>query len=363
MVELAQLKIAFIAGTLGQGGAERQLYYILRALKEDGADIQLLSLTQGEFWEEKIRALSVPVTCVEKRSRLQRLWRMVQLLREEQPDIVQSQHGYTNLYGTFIARLLGVREIGAIRTDARREIRTVGLMGHLNLRLPRLIAVNSSIGMKNAVKLGVAIERLHLLPNVIDIEYFSPVERSQRSPVTLLSVGRLVDEKRVDRFLGLLASLRQRVPVPVRGLVAGDGPLRSQLEQQASELGLLPNGITFLGAIADMLPIYHQADGLVLTSASEGTPNVLLEAMATALPIVATNVGGIPEVVQHDVTGFLFAPDDELGMVEQLSILVQNLELRQDIGKQARKHIVQHYAAARLPVLLSQLYAKSLNGY
>ena len=93
MVSLNDLRICFIAGTLGQGGAERQLFYILQSLQRVGAKPHLLTLTKGEYWEKKIRQLEVPVTWVgRKQSRLRRMTRIVMEVRRQRPDLVQSHH-------------------------------------------------------------------------------------------------------------------------------------------------------------------------------------------------------------------------------------------------------------------------------
>ena len=364
MVKLQELKVAFIAGTLGQGGAERQLYYMLHALKAQGSQICLLSLTRGEFWEARIKALEVPIFWVgEKGSKMQRLQRMVKVLRRKQPFIVQSQHSFTNLYATAAARLLGAQEIGAIRTDAVHEVAAMGMMGKLGLKLPRLIAINSRAALEKANQLGADVQRLHLLPNVTDTSYFTPFERSQREFVTLATVGRLIPQKRIDRFLHILAHLQKVINVPVKGIVAGDGPLCGVLESEAATLGLLPHTVQFLGVVPDVRPIYQQADIFLLTSDWEGTPNVILEAMATALPVVASNVGGVSDLVQDKQTGYLFPPDKELIALEKVKTLVENPRLRKGMGQRARQFVEQHYCWQRLPNYLNQLYAKSLNSH
>src|SRR5258706_1735559 len=94
---LGGLRVCFIAGTLGQGGAERQLFYMLQAMRAQGTPLRVLSLTQGEFWEQRIRALGVPVVWVgERTSRLARLCRIVKELAPDRPDVLQSSHFYTN---------------------------------------------------------------------------------------------------------------------------------------------------------------------------------------------------------------------------------------------------------------------------
>ena len=118
------LRICFLAGTLGQGGAERQLYYMLEELQQAGLRVTLLCLTQGEFWERRITELGVRCVWVgQKQSRLWRLFRIFQELRQERPDIVQSQHFYTNLYAAVAGRILGLPTIGAIRSDVFGEVR------------------------------------------------------------------------------------------------------------------------------------------------------------------------------------------------------------------------------------------------
>ncbi|MFM8395386.1 MAG: glycosyltransferase, partial [Acidobacteriota bacterium] len=129
-------KIAFIAGTLGQGGAEKQLYHLLRALRDGGASLHLLCLTQGEFWEGPIRELGIPISWVgQSRSRLARLRHILAVLRGIAPQLVQSQHFYTNLYAALAGRLLRIPSVGAIRNDLFSELRHGGrLLGPLCLR-------------------------------------------------------------------------------------------------------------------------------------------------------------------------------------------------------------------------------------
>src|SRR4051812_5394874 len=99
MRNLAGLKVCFLAGTLEHGGAERQLFYMLKALGRTGAMPRVLSMDRGEFWEEKIRGMGVSVTCVgDHPSRLVRLVRVLKELGKDPPDILQSQHFFANAY-------------------------------------------------------------------------------------------------------------------------------------------------------------------------------------------------------------------------------------------------------------------------
>src|SRR5215470_3393386 len=282
MLNLRNLNICFIAGTLGQGGAERQLFYILNALRQGGATVRLLSLTDGEYWHQRIEAIGIPVYWVgRQRSRTLRLAAILERLRDWRVDVIQSQHFYTNLYATASARLLGKREIGAIRNDCLSEVRSNGaLMGRLCLRVPRAIVANSKTAIRNAISMGALAARLHLLPNVVDTELFSPRRMKANGAVTLLVAGRLTEQKRVDRFLYAVHRLRQLCHVQIKALIVGDGPLRTELEGLAGKLGLIPGTVQFRGSVTDMAAVYGETDILVSTSEWEGTPNVVLEAMA-----------------------------------------------------------------------------------
>ena len=363
MFELSNLRVCFIAGTLGQGGAESQLYYILRALRQSGASPRLLCLTRGEFWEKRIRELGVQVTWIGRRgSRLLRLARVVAALRGQPPDVLQSQHFYTNLYAVGAARALGLREVGAIRCDVTSEVRDGGaLTGYLSLRAPRVIAVNSRAAIRNAIALGAQASRLCLLPNVVDTDHFKFAARPERDTIRLLAVGRLVEQKKLDLFLDVVARLRQRCRVPVRATVVGDGPQRARLERQAADLGLSPDVVEFRGVVPDMAPVYREADILVLTSDWEGTPNVVLEAMATGLAVVARRIGGVPEIVRHGETGFLLDTGDEDAMTNALLTLVGDAQLRTEMGRRAAQHVNANYSPRQLPALLTDIYAGVLS--
>lgn len=362
MVRLEGFKLGFVAGTLGQGGAERQLFYILRALTCSGAVVRLFTLSRGEFWENPIRALGVDVVWVGRAaSKLARSVAIVREVRRRPLDLVQSQHFYTNLYAVTAARALGVPEIGALRSDAVSEVEANGrVLGRLSLRVPRLLAANSHQAMRNARGLGVSQRRLHLLPNVVDVDEFRPSERAPADGLRLLSAGRLVAVKRHDRFLGLLAELRSRGHLGVRGIVVGDGPLRRRLEIGADHLGLLPDTVEFRGEAATMGDVYGEADALVLTSDFEGTPNVVLEAMASGLPVVAPRIGGIPDVVEDGATGLLYEPGDERALFACVEALVANPDLPKRLGSAARRSIEASRCPNRLPNYLTDLYAVAL---
>lgn len=279
LVDLTCLRICLIAGTLGQGGAERQLFYMAKTLRQSGADVRVLSLTRGEFWESRLRDLGVVVTWVGRSaSRVARVIEIIRQVRRHPADIVQSQHFYTNLYAVAAARALGLPEIGAVRNDALSEVREHRMLGGLSLRMPRVLAANSRAGVVNAIALGAAPGRVRLLPNVVDCEAFHPAPRDYtRESVTLLAAGRFTEQKRFDRFISILAAVRSVCGSHVKGLIVGQGKgddsdaHRKWLTYTAEALGLPPTALEFRSRTPDMLAVYQECDVFVLSSDWEGT--------------------------------------------------------------------------------------------
>jgi glycosyltransferase involved in cell wall biosynthesis len=361
--DLAGLRVSFVVGTLGQGGAERQLTYILRTLKAQGAVPRVLCLTRGEYWEEPIREMGIPVVWIGRRApRSVRLAALVADLRRFRPDIVQSHHFYTNLYAEAAARLLRLPAIGAIRNNAMSEVSSNGrILGRLSLYAPRLIAANSRAGIRNAVAMGVPETRLQFLPNVIDTDRFRPDPADTLPadrPLQIATIGRLVEAKRIDRVLRVTAPLLRRPRAPVRLVIAGEGPLRETIEAEAHALGFGADEVSFTGPLADVRPLLRASDIFLLASDHEGTPNVVLEAMATGLPVVSTRVGDVEDIIRHGSTGFHYAPDDEAGLADGLRCFADDAAGRIEAGEAARRYICEQFSLSRLPGYLSELYAR-----
>jgi glycosyltransferase involved in cell wall biosynthesis len=357
---LLGLRICFVAGTLGQGGAERQLFYMLQALRAAGACAKVLSLSQDEFWGSRIRKLGFEVSHVGgSSSRLKRLVKISREVRRFKPHVVQAQHFYVNLYSVLAARFSGCRAIGAIRNNVTSEIADVGgLLGRASLRLPRILASNSRASVRNLLNLGVPKNRLFFLPNAIDNLHFAPGSSPQANSFAILGFGRLVPQKRFDLFLQVLAQVSKKRPI--QGVIAGDGPLRAELEALAARLGLLPGVVQFLGQISDTSCLYRQADLLLLTSDYEGTPNVVLEAMASGVPVIATRVGDVPELLGEGSRGRVVAPGDIAGLVSATDELLSNPQLRAGLARQAQIHVQSEHSQIALKDHLENLYSLTL---
>jgi len=361
VAELRGKRVVLMAGTLAQGGAERQLFYIAQALKEAGAEPYVLCLTHGEFWEGRIRQLGVRVIWVGQiGSRLWRIARIMNVAFRIRPAVVQSQHFYVNVYTGLVGRLIGAPMVGAVRNDGAWEKRCHGrLTWKILVGLPKLLACNSVRALRNLREMGVSARRLFYLPNAIDASYFKRARGRERgNTFTVVGVGRLARQKRIDRWLRVVAAVRDRADCPVRGIIAGDGPLRDELARQASALGLLPGCVEFWGAVSDVRRVYEEGDLLLLTSDWEGTPNVVLEAMASGLPVVGTDVGDVPYLVRDGETGYVVELTNEEGLVNGVLRLIADGPGRQSMGTRAREVVKARYDVRLLPERLAQLYTR-----
>jgi len=171
-------------------------------------------------------------------------------------------------------------------------------------------------------------------------------------------VGRMTGVKRTDDVVRAFAALRAR-GVDACLCIVGDGPDRDQVERRAHELGVIRDCL-FLGYQEDVARFFAVFDAFVLSSVNEGTPVVAIEALAAARPVVATRVGGVPDVVTDGVDGFLVEPGDFDALAERLERLALDPELRRAMGVAGRARVLPRYAVSRLIDDIDRLYRSLL---
>jgi glycosyltransferase involved in cell wall biosynthesis len=342
------LRVAFIAGSLGQGGTEKQLLYLARELRRASVDARVLTLTRGEFYETAFADAGVPVEWAGRHGLPLRLAELAAAVHRFRPHIVQAVHFFTNLYAVWCAGLHGSVGIGAIRGDGWFDMGECGRWGRPLLRAPRSLIANSHAAARHAEEAGLDPARLHLLANVIDLEQFDrgagprPVVCPDETDAVVVAVGRLAPIKCFHHFLRALARARQSGG-RLRGVIVGDGPERGRLESLARTLGLLPHGVQFLGACANVPHVLARADMIVLTSRQEGFPNVLLEAMAARLPAITTPAGDATALVDDGRTGFVVPFGDEERLAVRMMALGQSPVMRRTFGDAGRARVEAHY--------------------
>jgi glycosyltransferase involved in cell wall biosynthesis len=172
-------------------------------------------------------------------------------------------------------------------------------------------------------------------------------------------VARLVPIKAHEVFLDAAVRIRASLP-EARFLIVGDGECRPALEARVDALGLR-DAVRFLGWRADLDRLYGDLDAVVLTSRNEGSPVALIEAMAAGVPVVATAVGGVPDVVAHDVSGLLAPMDDAAAVADHTLTLLRDRERAAAMGREGRARVVATYSADRLVADIEALYMQLLD--
>ena len=171
-------------------------------------------------------------------------------------------------------------------------------------------------------------------------------------------LGRMTEIKKVDDLLRAFADLRGRGVDAVLALV-GDGPNRESLEQLAEELQV-GDAVRFTGFRRDVGSIYRASDAVALSSANEGTPVSLIEALAAGCAVVTTDVGGAVDVLDGGRVGLLVPPGDTKAFADRLEELVRQPELRHQFGVAGREHVLARYSVDRLVRDVDRLYRKLL---
>jgi glycosyltransferase involved in cell wall biosynthesis len=358
--DASRLKVAFIAGSLTQGGAEKQLVYMVRALRQRRVDIRVFTLTRGEFYDAALRADGIEPEWVGRLGApAARLAVLARCFARHRPHIVQSTHFFSNLYAAIVGRAFGALAIGSIRNDAYFDMQANGRWGPWLLKAPQMLLANSCAARRNTQALGLPPERTHVLSNVIDFVDFDGRQgrgarfRASGDPVAI-AVCRVVEAKRLDRFVRALARARRDVPA-LTGVVVGDGPARASLQALARTLGL-EGALTFVGRSDDVPGRLRGADMLVSSSDHEGFPNVVLEAMAARLPVVATPAGDVPRIVEDERTGYVVPFDDIDAMASRMARLAASPDLRLRLGEAGRSRVEEQYSYETLGSRLIAAY-------
>jgi glycosyltransferase involved in cell wall biosynthesis len=305
----------------------------------------------------------------------QALLKLIRLARDFKPDIVHTHTAKAGFLGRQAA--LTVRPRPAIVHTYHGHV-LEGYFGpakaRVYLELERALARVSDrlIGVSQAtvddlVRLGVAPpEKFQVLPLGLDLDRFAELGPGLRSEsreelrigtdeILLVFVGRIVPIKRLGLLLQATATARASDP-RLRLVVVGDGDERPQLERQAVELGIADD-VRFLGYRRELRPVFAAADVAVLSSDNEGTPVSLIEAAAAGLPAVATEVGGVREVVSEE-TGVLVPRGDGAALADALLHMGADAERRESFGRAARQRAIGRYGAERLLGDINALYSE-----
>lgn len=336
------ISVFLMINTLETGGTERQFVAMANALDQKQFSVSLGCIKrEGPFVRDvsEVKEFSPGGNLFGVRSWGARL-RLARFLKQKRVQVAHAFDFYSNLMLVPAARWAGVpvvlgshRQLGDLLTTAKFRAQK-----HAFRFCDRVIC-NSRAAADSLQVSGFPKSRLKVIGNGLSDAAFTPAVAALPRDSGLLRIGmisRMNDPiKRHDTFLRVAAKLVPKFP-QMQFVLVGDGPLRPGLERLHQELGLAGR-VTFLGDRRDVPSVLASLDVSVLPSTSESLSNVILESMAAGLAVIAANVGGNPELIEHERTGLLFAAGDEDKFAAGLERLATQPDLRRQLGSAARE--------------------------
>lgn len=372
-----RVKVCHVAmGDLWAGAEVHLLALLTYLVRLEKFDCSIIVFNEGRLAEE-LRKLSLSVVVIpEKRHNpLTVAYRLAKIFRILRPDIVHTHKYKDSILATIAARCVGVPHVIRVvhgMPEPFKGLSNVNMFLYtivdrlvVDWLVDRIIAVSSDIERSLVRVYGIArVVRIH---NGIDLEVVQvrTARRDKRKEWhfadtgTLVgTVGRLVPVKGHTILLKALRILHKSDRT-VNLLIVGDGPLRGQLEAEVRRLGL-EEYVRFAGHQVESYDFINMMDVFVLPSLHEGIPMVLLEALALQRPVVATRVGGIPEVIEHGRTGLLAEPSDESSLAGLIQRMVEDPQLAVSIGNAGRTHVETEFTARTMAGKTAELYEQVL---
>ena len=365
---MRKLNVLELTTTLEVGGTERMLSYLARGLDAAKFNVTVACLKHGGPIADELSRAGVSVVSLRMKSKLDYAvaFRLYRLLRERRIDILHSYLFHANLLSRIVGRLARVPVI--ISSE-----RTMGFEGRHRLLINRLTSplADAYTGNAEAVRqfmiseIGLPEGRTVVIHNGVDLKRFDiEVDRNavrkrlglSPTDVVCASVARLDEQKGISYLIEAARKVVEEKP-DTRFIIVGDGPLRKSLEGLSTRLGLEEH-VLFLGARNDVAEILKASDVFVLPSLWEGFPNVVLEAMASGLPVVATKTSGTPEAVADGDTGLLVEPKDAQGLAEAIRTMVSDEQQRRAMGARGKKRVMELFSLEKMITANEELYLR-----
>jgi glycosyltransferase involved in cell wall biosynthesis len=359
----SRIPVAVFITSFHPGGTERQMTELIERLDRKRFDVRVACFHKQGAWLGKVEACA-PVTAFPIRgfarpATLARAAAFARWCRAQRIAVLQTCDLYANTFALPAAALAGV----PARFGSRRELNPDKSSAQIALqrqayRCAHSVVANSTAAARQLESEGLPSRRVQIIPNGVDMDRFPP-RAAGRPLTTILTVANLRKEKAHEVLLAAAARL---APVHPRLTfqIAGDGPRLGELRALASRLGIAER-VRFLGHREDVPALLAAADAFVLPSRSEAFPNGVIEAMAAGLPVVASAVGGLLDLVEPDRTGLLVPHDDPAALAAAIASLAASPARAAALGASAREAIARRYSFGRMVRSFEDLYLSRLD--
>ena len=359
-------KILHVIDSFDLGGAQEALINLVACADRSRFEIEVATMHgRGVYWE-RFRALAVPVHSLSphKFAPLY-VWNLLRLLLTGDFDLVHCHLIASNLVAKPLAALVGVpvRFNHDQANDRQRDKLRLALDKWTNRLSTHICAVSASIVDFLVKREGIPPEKISLVHNAIDLRRFTPAPERRAAwrsewnlpldtPV-IAGVGRLNYQKNFALVLEIAAEVRRTHPRAIF-VIAGTGPEERVLRESAGE------NVRFLGLVADPARLYDAVDFLLMPSRFEGLPMALLEAMAMRVPVVASRLDGIAEIIADGVDGILATPASKDEFAAHVRTLLDDPARAADIAERASQKVAASFSAEQMTRKVEALYTRYL---
>lgn len=370
-------KILLLTANLAPGGAETVVAQLAKALSSTGCEVSVVSMIEPQTFREELEAAGVRVASLKMkpgRPNVGGVMRFLSYLRNFQPDIIHGHMFHASILARLARILTGIPVVCTIHSEIECSHRKTSarcrewIYRVTDAACSRTTAVSERIRQRYVRDRIVLPDRIEVIDNGVDPERFQPCpERRQRTRAALgwrdcfvwLAVGRLELAKDYPNLIEAFQKVRERHPSS-KLAIAGDGRLRPQIEHLI-QCNALRDAVSLLGSRTDVPDLMNACDALVMCSAWEGGPLVLLEAGATARPVVATEVGVAPQAVVPGETGLLVPPKDATALAQAMTrLMMMESEKLDQMGLDARRHITDRFSLGSAHGRYMKLYEEVL---
>lgn len=383
---MKRLKILLLNTQMEAAGAQKAMLILARNLKARGHQVQVVTMYDKAnyvaFFSRQygVQIIDLQMKKVGERNPfiqifylVKGLWLLYRLIHDEQYDLVQTFTHYSNIIGPLVARIAGTRICITSQRNTLKGLPTLLLWLDRTITNSSLVAtmVCVSEGTRQFCinRQGIRPEKLITIHNSIDTYHFAPMSRDKVAIIKrelgipntakiVLTVARLHPQKGHKFLLQAIPGVIRKHP-QTYFLFVGEGELRNELEKEVYKEGL-HDVVRFLGVRQDIPELLNAGDLFVLPSLWEGLPNAILEAMAVGIPVIATKVDGSPEVVQDGKTGILVEAGDPKALENAIVYLLDNDQLRQRMGCEARKWVIENFSEEKNVTSFLKLYTQLL---
>jgi glycosyltransferase involved in cell wall biosynthesis len=359
--------VLFMVRELSIGGCERDLAKLAKHINRSRFSPHVGCFRDVGLRRAELEAVGIPVVRFPVRSfRSLSLCKALAMFRRyaklHRIALVHTFDAPSNFFGALAARLAGIPSVASQLWFADTIDPTGWRLHLLGMRAAKAIVVNSkAVSNRIAHEQPALRDRIYVSYNGVETEIFHPGEMTRgRDSLVIGAVCALRPEKRLDLLLDAFARLRSSH----RGIqlrIIGSGEMLSTLEQQRERLGLGADCI-FEPATPDVAPRMRDIDIFVLCSDSESFPNALLEAMACGCCVVASRVGGVPELVVDGRSGLLFEPGDVNDLVAKIGLLLENGPLRRRLACEAARVAREEFSMETAVARMEELYTHVITG-